>query len=145
MASRPIPSWQIAGETMETVTDFIFWGSKITADTPEECDTSHHTTTLHTRGVRHLTPHDDSPHTRSATPHTTRRLTTPEECDTSHHTTTHHTRGVRHLTPHDDSPHPRSATPHTTGRHSTPEECDTSHHTTTLHTRGVRHLTPHDD
>ena len=32
MASRPITSWQIDGETMETVTDFIFLGSKITAD-----------------------------------------------------------------------------------------------------------------
>ena len=32
MASGPITSWQINGETMETVTDFIFWGSKITAD-----------------------------------------------------------------------------------------------------------------
>ena len=32
MASGPITSWQIAGETMETVTDFIFLGSKITAD-----------------------------------------------------------------------------------------------------------------
>ena len=32
MASGPITSWQTAGETMETVTDFIFWGSKITAD-----------------------------------------------------------------------------------------------------------------
>ena len=32
MASRPIISWQIDGETMETVTDFIFLGSKITAD-----------------------------------------------------------------------------------------------------------------
>ena len=32
MASGPIPSWQIVGETVETVTDFIFWGSKITAD-----------------------------------------------------------------------------------------------------------------
>ena len=32
MASGPINSWQILGETMETVTDFIFWGSKITAD-----------------------------------------------------------------------------------------------------------------
>ena len=28
MASGPIISWQIAGETMETVSDFIFWGSK---------------------------------------------------------------------------------------------------------------------
>ena len=32
MASGPITSWQIDGKTMETVTDFIFLGSKITAD-----------------------------------------------------------------------------------------------------------------
>ena len=32
MASSPITSWQIDGEAMETVTDFMFWGSKITAD-----------------------------------------------------------------------------------------------------------------
>ena len=32
MISGPITSWQIDRETMETVTDFIFWGSKITAD-----------------------------------------------------------------------------------------------------------------
>ena len=32
MASGPIPSWQIDGETMETATDSIFSGSKITAD-----------------------------------------------------------------------------------------------------------------
>ena len=32
MASGPITSWQIDGETMETVTDLIFLGSKITAD-----------------------------------------------------------------------------------------------------------------
>ena len=32
MASSPITSWQIDGETMETVTDFIFLGSKITVD-----------------------------------------------------------------------------------------------------------------
>ena len=32
MASNPITSWQVDGETMETVTDFIFLGSKITAD-----------------------------------------------------------------------------------------------------------------
>ena len=37
MASSPITSWQIDGKTMETVTDFIFLGSKITAD----CDCSH--------------------------------------------------------------------------------------------------------
>ena len=32
MASGPIISWEIDGETLETVADFIFWGSKITAD-----------------------------------------------------------------------------------------------------------------
>ena len=37
MAPGPITSWQIDGETKETVTDFIFWGSKITAD----CDCSY--------------------------------------------------------------------------------------------------------
>ena len=31
-ASGPITSWEIDGETVETVSDFIFWGSKITAD-----------------------------------------------------------------------------------------------------------------
>ena len=38
MASGPITSWQIDGETMETVTDFIWGGSKITADS--DCSTS---------------------------------------------------------------------------------------------------------
>ena len=32
IASGPITSWEIDGETVETVSDFIFWGSKITAD-----------------------------------------------------------------------------------------------------------------
>ena len=32
MASGPIASWEIDGETVETVSDFIFWASKITAD-----------------------------------------------------------------------------------------------------------------
>ena len=32
MASDSITSWQIEGETVETVADFIFWGSKLTAD-----------------------------------------------------------------------------------------------------------------
>ena len=32
MASGPITSWEINGETVETVSDFMFWGSKITAD-----------------------------------------------------------------------------------------------------------------
>ena len=42
MASDPITSWQIDGETMETVRDFIFLGSKITADG----DCSHEIKTL---------------------------------------------------------------------------------------------------
>ena len=37
MASSPITSWQVDGETVETVSDFILGGSKITAD----CDCSH--------------------------------------------------------------------------------------------------------
>ena len=32
MASSPITSWEIDGEIVETVADFVFWGSKITAD-----------------------------------------------------------------------------------------------------------------
>ena len=32
MASGPITPWEIDGETVETVSDFIFWGSRITAD-----------------------------------------------------------------------------------------------------------------
>ena len=32
MASSPISSWEVDGETVEIVSDFIFWGSKITAD-----------------------------------------------------------------------------------------------------------------
>ena len=32
MPSSPITSWEIEGETVETVADFIFWGSQITAD-----------------------------------------------------------------------------------------------------------------
>ena len=32
MASHPLTSWEIDGKTVETVSDFIFWGSKITAD-----------------------------------------------------------------------------------------------------------------
>ena len=42
MASSPITSWQIDGETMETVTDFIFLGSKVTTDG----DCSHEIKTL---------------------------------------------------------------------------------------------------
>ena len=42
MASGPITSWQIDGETVETVTDFIFGGSKITADGDCSCETKRH-------------------------------------------------------------------------------------------------------
>ena len=42
MASGPITSWQIDGKTMETVTDFIFWGSKITADGDCRCEIKRH-------------------------------------------------------------------------------------------------------
>ena len=42
MASGPITSWQIDGETIETVSDFILWGSQITADG----DCSHEIKTL---------------------------------------------------------------------------------------------------
>ena len=38
MASRPITSWHIDGETMETVADFILGGSKITADGDCSCE-----------------------------------------------------------------------------------------------------------
>ena len=42
MASSPITSWQIDGETMERVTDFIFLGSKITADGDCSHDSKRH-------------------------------------------------------------------------------------------------------
>ena len=42
MASGPITSWQIDGETMETVTDFIFLDSKITADGDCSCEIKRH-------------------------------------------------------------------------------------------------------
>ena len=42
MASGPITSWQIGGETMETVRDFIFLGSKITADGDHSCEIKRH-------------------------------------------------------------------------------------------------------
>ena len=42
MASGPITSWQIDGETMKTVTDFIFLGSKITADSDCSHDIKRH-------------------------------------------------------------------------------------------------------
>ena len=42
MASSPITSRQVDGETVETVSDFVFWGSKLTADG----DCSHETNTI---------------------------------------------------------------------------------------------------
>ena len=51
MACSPITSWQIVGETMETVTDFILLGSKITAD----CDCSHEIKTCFLLGRKVMT------------------------------------------------------------------------------------------
>ena len=51
MASGPITSWKIDGETVETVTEFIFWGSKITADG----DCSHETKRLLLLGRKAMT------------------------------------------------------------------------------------------
>ena len=42
MASGPITSWRIDGETVETVSDFIFLGSKITADSDCSCEIKRH-------------------------------------------------------------------------------------------------------
>ena len=42
MASSPVTSWQIDGETMETVTNFIVLGSKITADGDYSCEIKRH-------------------------------------------------------------------------------------------------------
>ena len=42
MASGPITSWKMDGETMETVTDFIFFGSKITSDGDCSCEMKRH-------------------------------------------------------------------------------------------------------
>ena len=50
MASSPIISWQIDRETMETVTDFIFLGSKITAD--DDCSHEIKRRLLHARKSR---------------------------------------------------------------------------------------------
>ena len=65
MASGPITSWQIDGETVETMADFIFWGSKITADgdcsheIKSTCDNAHQTHELtyvieHVNACSHL-------------------------------------------------------------------------------------------
>ena len=54
MASGPITSWQIDGETVEIVTDFMFWGSKITADN----DCSHEIKTRLLLGIKGMTSLD---------------------------------------------------------------------------------------
>ena len=57
MAPGPITSWQIDGETVETVADFIFLGSKITADG----DCSHETKRRLLLGKKVMTKHWDDP------------------------------------------------------------------------------------
>ena len=49
VTSSPITAWQIGGETMETVTDFIFLGSKITADDDYSHELKKHTCSLEER------------------------------------------------------------------------------------------------
>ena len=60
MASSPITSWQIGGETMETVTDFIFLVSKITAD----YDCSHKIERCLLFGIKAMTNLDSKPRQR---------------------------------------------------------------------------------
>ena len=55
MASGPITSWQIDGVTIETVTDFIYMGSKVT----EDGDCSHEIKTLLLLGIRAMTNLDN--------------------------------------------------------------------------------------
>ena len=63
MASDPITSWQIDGETMETVTDFTFVGTKITADG----DCSHEIKKLSLLGRKAMTNLDSVLKTREIT------------------------------------------------------------------------------
>ena len=63
MASSPITSWQIDGETVETVSDFIFWGSKITADG----DCSHETKRRSLLGTKVMTNLDSMLKSRDIT------------------------------------------------------------------------------
>ena len=67
MASGPITSWQIDGETMETVRDFVFWGSKITADG----DCSHEVKTCLLLGRKVMTNLDSVLKSRDITSPTT--------------------------------------------------------------------------
>ena len=57
MASGPITSWQTDGETMETVTDFIFLSSKITADGDCSYEASHDACSLEEKLWRISTPY----------------------------------------------------------------------------------------
>ena len=70
MASGPITSWEIDGETVETVSDFIFGGSKITAD----CDCSHEIKTHLLLGRKVMTKLDSIFKSRDATLPTKVRL-----------------------------------------------------------------------
>ena len=63
MASGPITSWQIDGETVETVPDFIFWSSKITADG----DCTHEITTRLLLGRKVMTDLDSILKSRAIT------------------------------------------------------------------------------
>ena len=63
LASGPITLWQIDGETEETVTDFFFWGSKITAD----CDCSHEIKRLLLLGKKVMTTLDSILRSRDIT------------------------------------------------------------------------------
>ena len=77
MASGPITSWQIDGETMETVKDFIFLGSKITAD----CDCSHEIKRQLLLGRKAMTKVDSVLKSRSITlptkAHTVKAMVSP--------------------------------------------------------------------
>ena len=73
MASAPITSWEIDGETLETVSDFIFWGSKITADG----DCSHEIKRLLLLGRKVMTNLDSILESRDITLPTKFRLVKP--------------------------------------------------------------------
>ena len=70
MAPGPITSWEIHGETVETVSDFIFWGSKITADR----DCSHEIKTRSLLGRKAMTNLDSILKSREITLSTKVRL-----------------------------------------------------------------------
>ena len=63
MASGPITAWEIDGETVETVSDFIFWGSKIT----EDSDCSHEIKTRLLLGRKVMTNLDSTLESRDIT------------------------------------------------------------------------------